>query len=139
MVKVRLILVILGLFLIYSALFKFYLGPAAREEARTEEAGATLSFISQACKDFYAKDKSTQRCIEENLGIGKNFSGPAAGDCSKKQYFWYYVQEHKDARGEFIATRCLEGGKEPQGRKPRKVILKVDYSTGKENWSEKAR
>ena len=79
------------------------------------------------CRVIYDKNGNTEGCTTENLG--------RSGKCDEYHYFSYSVVEHSGAKATFIATRCIAGGKEPQGKNADTITLIKDYSKHKSIWT----
>ncbi|MFH0912865.1 MAG: prepilin-type N-terminal cleavage/methylation domain-containing protein [Candidatus Omnitrophota bacterium] len=108
------------------------------EKARSAEAKQIIGAIrSNAAAVYMQNNNSCTNCTATNVGIGSDYPGPAAANCASANYFWYNVTANDANSITTLATRCLAGGKTPQGIAPAGTVQLVsDFrSTGGDTWT----
>lgn len=104
------------------------------ERSRAAEARVVLGAIrTNAAAIYMEKNSCEPYCSFWN--IAADYPGPAAVNCRPSHYFWYDTGRSATSVT-IIATRCLAGGKEPQGVLPAGTLqLDSVFSTGVDTWS----
>jgi hypothetical protein len=112
---------------------------ASMEEGIRSEARNFLGEMAKGCEVFFKEDGNTDKCVFENLFVDNGKYNPPAS-CSPIDYFWYSVKDLGNSTVCFTATRCTQGGKIPQVKKPYHIGLTQDYKCGANsecrNWSQ---
>jgi len=108
------------------------------EKSRSAEAKQIMGAIrSNAASIYMQNNSSCTNCTAANVGIGTDYPGPAVNNCENSHYFWYNVTANDANSLTMLATRCLAGGKPPQGTAPAGTVQLVsDFrSTGGDTWT----
>ena len=118
---------------------------AAIEKARGAEARQIIGQLRSQCAGIYMNDPSatgqgTMACDDQNMGIGATLGipGPAAAQCRVTNFFFYTMTPGAavgDSDVIFTATRCIAGGKTPQGGVNGNLTLNTDYALGTDVWA----
>jgi len=108
---------------------------AAIEKSRGAEARQIIGQLRSQCAALYMERGTTAQCTTNNLGIGVDIPGPAAGDCAGTHFFAYNATPAPLAGITFLATRCTGGGKTPDATVAGTLQLVTTYTTGADDWT----
>ena len=107
------------------------------ERARGAEARQVLGAIRTHAAAIYMQESTCANCTNANLGIGIDYPGPAAANCTLFYYFWYNNTQINTGI-DIMSTRCLGAtGKQPGGvgAVAGTVRLQSNFSTGLDTWT----
>ena len=114
----------------------------AIERARGAEARQIIGQLRTQCAGLYMNDptgEGTHACDDANMVIGAllEIPGPAAAQCRVTNFFTYDAQEGVvgSSKVTFVATRCMAGGKSPQGNAAGTLTLTTDFALGTDVWT----
>jgi prepilin-type N-terminal cleavage/methylation domain-containing protein len=111
---------------------------ATIEKSRGAEARQVLGSLRTSCAALYMNSQTTADCTTGNLRIGASadmIPGTAAAQCRATNFFFYTAAASAPNGIVFTATRCIAGGKGPQGSTANTLLLTTDFSTGADTWS----
>lgn len=108
------------------------------ERSRGAEAKLALEQIRYEAVALYLQERGSELFTDALAGIGgedDSIPGPTAADCISKHYFWYKIEANSRVRNfSAIATRCLAGGKQPQGILAGYLKLSTNFTAGTDIW-----
>ncbi len=111
------------------------------ERARGAEARQILGHVRDLAAGFWIMAGAFNTFDPENANIG-SAQDQIPDECRSSHYFYYYINPPLlcGMPGRFncldlIATRCISGGKAPQGSVEGTLILRINAKTGDDTWS----
>ncbi len=111
---------------------------AVVEKSRGAEARQILGQMRSLCAGLFQQASTTADCTDANLGIGVSndqVPGVAAANCRASHFFFYDGTAAAPNSITLVATRCIAGGKAPQGQAARTLTLTANLNTGISTWA----
>ncbi|MFC1657897.1 prepilin-type N-terminal cleavage/methylation domain-containing protein [Candidatus Omnitrophota bacterium] len=112
---------------------------AAIEKSRGAEPRQIIGQLRSQCAAIFMADGNTTNCTSGNLGL--DTTGACLADmipnaaCCGTHFFTYAVGGLGGSTATYTATRCIAGGKSPDGTTANTLGLATDYAAGTDVWS----
>lgn len=108
------------------------------EKGRDAEAKQILGDIRKLAYEYYLQNSTFTTITNADLNIGTasdQVPGNTSAACRSTHYFYYYFRNFSD-HIDFIAHRCIAGGKSPQGTDTHSICLDWWYGTNqRSSWT----
>jgi prepilin-type N-terminal cleavage/methylation domain-containing protein len=111
---------------------------ATIEKSRGAEARQVIGSLRTSCAALFMNSQTTADCTTGNLRIGASadmIPGTAAAQCRATNFFFYTAAATAPNSITFTATRCIAGGKGPQGSTANTLTLTTNYNAGTDVWA----
>ncbi|MBU1121367.1 MAG: prepilin-type N-terminal cleavage/methylation domain-containing protein [Candidatus Omnitrophota bacterium] len=128
------VLIILGILIAIG--FAYY--GVVIERLRGAEARTVIKQIREEAAALYLQERGNEGFNDVAAGIGlgiEPISGPTQNDCTDKYYFWYKIEAGSIVSNFTVtATRCLAGGKTPNGIVSGYLRLLTNFTAQTDIW-----